>query len=156
MTTPGNITIAGSLVRYLRAGVKRQLSAASEILQVELEETAPDPSTYRAALARFDEARTLLDTIGFTGQDAPVDIEVDLSRWPRILLRSLETEYAREATRLQDAAAHEVELSVREIPALESLVTEIRKKTGGSAKRQQPPLERQWESRQTRRGRGDG
>ena len=121
-----------------------------------LEETAPDPSAYRAALARFDEARTLLDAIGFTGQDAPVDVEVDLSRWPRLLLRSLEAEYDMELTRLQDAAAHGIELPAHDMPALESLLAEIRKKTGGAVRGQHVPLERQPESRRTRRSRGDG
>jgi hypothetical protein len=37
-TPPRNVTIAGTLVRYWRAGVKRQVSAASEILQVEVVE----------------------------------------------------------------------------------------------------------------------
>jgi hypothetical protein len=156
MTTLGNVTIAGSLVRYLRAGVKRQLSAASEILQVELEETAPDPSTYRAALALFDEARTLLDTIGFVDQDAPADVEIDLSHWPQLLLRSLEAEYEMEVTRLQDAVAHGIELPARDMPALELLLAEIRKKTGGAVGGQQLPLERQPESRRARRSRGNG
>jgi hypothetical protein len=156
MTTLGKVTIAGSLVRYLRAGVKLQLSAAAEVLQVELETTAPDLSTYGAALARFDEGRALLDLIGFVDQAAPADVEVDLSRWPQLVLRSLETEYDREAGRLQDAAVHGVELPVRDIPALASLVAEIRKKTGGTLRREQSPLERQPESRRRRRSRGDG
>ncbi len=154
--TPGNVRIAGSLVRYLRAGVKRELSAASEIIQVELDTSAPDLTTYQAALARFDEGRTLLDSIGFADQDAPADIELDLSRWPQLALRSLEAEHDREATRLQHAAADGVELPLRDIPALDSLLAELRKTTGRSLKRQQPPLERQPESRRTRSSRGDG
>jgi hypothetical protein len=156
MTTLGKVTIAGSLVRYLRAGVKRQMNAASEILQVELEETAPDLSTYGAALARFDEGRALLDLIGFVDQDAPADVEVDLSRWPQLLLRSLEAEYEMEVTRLQDAVAHGIGLPARDLPALELLLAEIRKKTGGAVTGQQLPLERRPESRRTRRSRGDG
>jgi hypothetical protein len=156
MMTPSDVTIAGSLVRYLRAGVKLQLSAATEILRVELETTAPDLSTYGAALARFDEGRALLDLIGFTDQDAPADIEVDLYRWPQLVLRSLETEYEGEVTRLQDAVAHGIELPARDMPALESLLAEIRKKTGGAVRGQQLPLERQPESRRRRRSRGDG
>jgi hypothetical protein len=157
MTTPDSVTIAGSLVRYLRAGVKRQLSAASELLLVELNTTAPDLSTYRTALARFDEGRTLLDTIGFAGGPSPADVELDLCRWPQVVLRSLETEYDREVSRLQDAAVHGIELPRSDIPALESLLAEIRKRTGGSGRRQQlARSEAQLESQRTRRSRGDG
>jgi len=45
-------------------------------------------------------SRTLLDTIGVTDEAKPADVEIDLSRWSQLVLRSLETEYNKEASRL--------------------------------------------------------
>jgi hypothetical protein len=124
---PGNVTITANLVPYLRKGVKRELSATLAILAFQVD-TALDPASYYNALARFDDARALFDAVGVTDQPHQRDLELDLDSWPRLLLKALESEYDIEVMQLQDRSAEGFELSLREVPALGSLVADIRKK----------------------------
>lgn len=147
---PGSITIAGPLVRYLRRGVKQELAAIITILQAELDTTL-DPTTYRNALARFDEGRTLFDAIGLTDEPEPADVELDLLRWPRLVLRTLESEYAAEVRRLQDANAEGgFALPLRDVPALGNLVAEIRQQAGESLERRPKSILEQLAKRNVR------
>jgi hypothetical protein len=154
---PGNVTITANLVPYLRRGVKRELSATLAILATQVD-IALDRTTYYNALARFDDARALFDAVGVTDEPEQVDLELDLSRWPRLLLRALESEYDLEVMRLQDRAAEGFDLSLRELPALGNLVADIRKKVGAAPRRRtkQSFLERQLARRGIRKGSGDG
>ena len=83
----GEITIAGKLVRFLRSGVKREFAASLEVLAFEVDKNI-DRETYYGALARFDAARTLLDAIGVSDEPEQPDVELDLGRWPRLVLAS--------------------------------------------------------------------
>lgn len=153
----GNVTIAGKLVRFLRSGVKRELGASVAILQIEVD-TNIDPKTYYDALARFDAARTLLDAIGVSDEPEPQDVELDLGRWPRLVLKALESQHDAELIRLEDAHAGGFDLPTREVPALGCLVADIRKKVDAPPirGRQQSFMERQLARRRVRRSRGDG
>lgn len=73
----GPITIPAELVGYLRLGLQRQLSARVDTLAVALEGRIDEPR-YREALYGFDDARTLLDTIGVGEHDGQDDVELDL------------------------------------------------------------------------------
>lgn len=152
----GDVTIAGKLVRFLRSGVKRELAASVAILAIEVD-TNIDPETYYGALARFDAARTLLDAIGVSDESEPEDVELNLGRWPRLVLKALESEHDAELIRLGDADARGYDLPTRDVPALGCLVASIRKKIGAPPRRaQQSCLERQIARRRSRRSRGDG
>jgi hypothetical protein len=127
---PGQARIPGHLVRYLHKGVKREFGASLVILGIEVE-TIVDPKTYHDALARFDAARTLLETIGLADDPQQPAVELDLGRWGSLILKSLESVHAAELVRLQDAAAADgFDMPPRDIPALGSLVADIRNKTG--------------------------
>jgi hypothetical protein len=150
----GEITIAGKLVRFLRSGVKEELAASLEMLAFEVDKNI-DPETYYGALARFDHARTLLDAIGVADEPGQQDVEVDLGRWPRLVLKALESQHDAQLIRLEDIHARELDPSTRHIPALGCLVASVRKKVGTppSTRRsfpgRQPP-------RRSRRTRGNG
>jgi hypothetical protein len=125
------ITIPANLVRYLRCGVQSQLSARLERLAVALEGRIDAPG-YQRALSDFDAARVLLDSIGVSDGDAQVDLELDLSTSPELVLKALEAQHRCEVARLQDAAAHGVEIHPRDVPELGSLVDEVRRKVSVS------------------------
>lgn len=91
-----------------------------------------DLDCYDRALSCFDAARELLDAVGVLDEPATQqDITLVLGRWPRLILKTLESEYLAELTRLQDAAAEGFELPLRDLPDLGALVAEIRRKVGG-------------------------
>lgn len=132
--SPGSVTITASLVPYLRNGVKREFSATLASLAFQVD-TALDPVTYYTALARFDDVRALFDAVGVTDEPRQHDLELDLGRWPLLLLRALESEYDVEVMRLQDHSAEGLDLALREVPALGSLVADIRKKVDAPSTR---------------------
>jgi hypothetical protein len=147
----GQVTVPGDLVRYLRKGVKREFGASLVILGIEVETTV-DPTTYHDALARFDAARTLLETIGLADDPRQPALELDLGHWGRLILKSLESVHAAELVRLQDAAADGFEVPLRDVPALGSLVADIRSKTGIPSRGRRRRLLPLWE-RKAREGR---
>jgi hypothetical protein len=159
-----SVTIAGKLVRFLRNGVKRELSASVAILATQVgdntldtSDISIDPEVYYCALARFDGARTLLDAIGLSDQPEPPDVELDLERWPRLVLKALETELDTHLIRLEDAHNDGIDLPRRDVPDLECLVVDIRAKIGASPSREheQSSPQKQLARRPTRRSRGD-
>lgn len=150
----GNVTIAGKLVPLLRGGVKRELAANLELLAIQLDTTI-DPAPYYAALARFDAARTLLDAIGVSDDPAQLDVELDLGRWPQLVLTALESQHQAELIRLEQAHADECDLPTRDVPALGRLVEEVRKQVTAPSKRPTSFLDEDL-GRRIRRPRGDG
>lgn len=125
-----SVTIPGPLVPYLRAGVKREIGSRLATLQAEIE-TEFDSETYSAALARLHSATALFDEIGLENESDQPDVEVDLSRWPRLLLKALEGQYRIGVLRdLQEAAAEDIDLPPqRYVVDLGALVSLIRQKT---------------------------
>jgi hypothetical protein len=154
---PDQASIPGNLVRYLRKGVKREYGASLVILGIEVE-TTTDLTTYYSARDRFDAARALLETIGLADDAQQPAVELDLGRWGRLILKSLESVHAAELVRLQDAAADGFDVPPCDIPALGSLVADIRNKMGipprGRRRRLLPLCERK--AREGRRRRSDG
>jgi hypothetical protein len=154
-----SVRIEGKLVRFLRSAVKQELGASAAIIEAQ---TAADthlkPKTYSGALARFDAARTLLEEIGVCDQLDPQDVELDLARWPRLLLKALESQLAQELIRLEDAHTDGIDLPPRDLKALECLVDDIRTKAGAPARHEpeQSRVERQLPRGAPRRNRGDG
>jgi hypothetical protein len=128
------VIVAGHLVRYLRRELKQEQAAVVTILQVEYD-TVLDPETYRSTLERFDEGRSLFDAIGLTDEDKPADLELDLARWPQLVLKTVESVYDAEVRRLQDAAAEDRDLPMGDVPALGNLLAEVREKSGLRARR---------------------
>jgi len=135
--SPVTITVAAPLVPYLRRGVKRELSATLALLAFQVD-TVLDHQTYYDAFARLDQARALFDTVGVLDDPAQGDLDVDLDRWPRLVLRALESEYDAEVRRLQDYAAEGVAqglaISLDELPALGRLVADIRERVGAPSR----------------------
>jgi hypothetical protein len=125
------ITIPAELVRYLRRGVQSQLGARVDTLAVALEGSLDEPR-YREALCGFDAARTLLDTIGVSDREMRADVELDLSASGELVLKALESQHRFEVTRLEDAAAHGVQIPEREVPQLGRLVADVRKRVSVS------------------------
>jgi hypothetical protein len=155
----GSVTIAGRLVRFLRSGVKRELGASAAIIAALIEGDANlKPKTYRGALARFDAARTLLDAIGVSDEREPRDVELDVARCSRLLLKVLESQLDLELVRLEGAHADGIDLPPCELRALGCLVDDIRRRVGEPARpeREQSRLERQLARGPARRSRGDG
>jgi hypothetical protein len=153
----GVVRIAGKLVRFLRSGVKLELGANAEIIAAQ---ATPDThlKTYYRALARFDAARALLKEIGVSDQREPQDVELDLARWPTLLLKALESQLDQELIRLEGAHAEGIDLPPRDLQALGCLVADIRRKVGAPATHEptQSRLERQLARRPPRTNRGDG
>jgi len=103
-----------------------------DTLSVVLEGRIDEPR-YRDALGGFDAARALLDEIGVSDEHAHDDVELDLGgESGELVLKSLETQHRAEVTRLQDAAAHGVQIPEREVPELGRLLTEVRRRVGVS------------------------
>jgi hypothetical protein len=125
------VTIPAELLRYLRLGLQRQLSARVDTLAVALEGRIDEPR-YREALYDFDDARSLLDAIGVGGHDRQDDVELDLSESGELVLKALESQHRFEVTRLEDAAAHGVPIPEREVPQLGRLVADVRKRVSVS------------------------
>lgn len=123
--TAREITIAAPLVHFLRDGVKRELSSAVSVMQVEVD-TVFDPAIWQKALARFDAARTLFDTIGWVDDPEQQDVVLDPDRWSDLLLRALEGEYIIETERIRDAESEGHDLPIRDVPALGRFVEEVR------------------------------
>jgi hypothetical protein len=140
-TSPGNVTVSGSLVRYLRSGVKEEMASAIGILLAELD-TSLTPATFRAALGRFDDSRTLLEMIGFVDEPKPADVQLDLSRCPQLVLKALGSEHSKKIQRVEDAAAAGIEMPTRDISDLESLLAEVRTGLGTVADDRPPDLQR--------------
>jgi hypothetical protein len=109
-------------------------------------------------VAQFTDACALFDFIGLIDDPEQADVALDLGRWPLLVLRSFECERDREVRRLQDAVYEGFELPLRDIPALGTLVADIRAKVGAPPrhKRHQLFLDRQLMQRRLRRRRGDG
>lgn len=159
MTVLTTVTVEKGLVRYLRAGVKHEMGANVLDLQVQLDKKEIEPPIFEAILACFDDSRALFETVGFTEDPSAADLEIDITRWPRLVLRVLETQYAAERMRLDDALADRYPIPERDVPALGELVAEIRRVTGAPRKtrpRYTTFLERQLAKRKNRRQRGDG
>jgi hypothetical protein len=155
----GHVTVARRVVRFLRSGAKRELDASMEIIAAEIAADANlRPEAYYGGLARFDDARALLEVIGVSDQLEPQDVELDLARWPRLVLEALECQLDLELIRLEGAHADGIDLIPRDLRALGCLVADIRGKVGAPAKpeREQGRLERQLALRTPRRRRGDG
>ncbi len=119
--------IDGNLVRYLRKGVLQQMSAALEVIQTEVDQNQIDVRVYGRALARFDEARTLFEIIGFDARTSgDRDIDLDGGYWRPLVIKALENQYTIELSRLDDAAAAGVTLMPRDVLALGKLVEELK------------------------------
>ena len=151
---PASVTVDAKLLPYLRRGVRRELSDTLAILAFQLD-TALDLTTYHDTLAKFDEARALFDAVGVADEPTQIDLELDACRWPRLLLRVLESQYDIEMMRLQDRAAEGFGVPLREMPALRDLVSDVREKVGAPSKGGGKDSMRQL-ARRMRRGRGDG
>jgi hypothetical protein len=115
----------------VRGGLQSQMSARVDTLAVALEGRI-EALRYREALGGFDAARALLDTIGVSDEDAQVDVELDLSASGELILAALESQHRSEVARLQDAAAHGVQIPERDVPELGRLLTEVRRRVGVS------------------------
>src|ERR1700690_2033278 len=137
-------------------------SGSDASMEIVAAETSADanlrPETYYGALARFDDARALLEVIGVSDQLEPQDVELDLTCWPRLALEALECQLDLELIRLEGAHADGIDLIPRDLRALGCLVADIRMKVGAPARpeREQARLERQLARRSPRRRRGDG
>jgi len=155
----GLVTITGKLVRFLRGGAMLELGASAAIIEAQAAADAHlRPKTFYRALARFDAARTLLEEIGVSDQLEPRDVELDLARWPRLLLKALESQLDQELIRLESAHADGIDLPPRDLQALGCLVADVRRKVGAPATHEptRSRLERQLARRPPRRNRGDG
>jgi hypothetical protein len=129
-----NVTIAGQLVRYLRRGVKRELAASLVALAIEVERNV-DPKSYYDALRRFEAANSLLDAIGLSDEPHPPSVELDLGRWPRLILKALEHAHDSEMVRIHDAQAAGINVPAPDTAALSELIAEIRSKVGLATRR---------------------
>ena len=137
MPSVRTFTVPAKVVAYLRSGVKSELAAQLAMLAIELEGRDVDEKKYHVALGRFDAARALFDTIGPVERDAaPQDLEFDLTTSGDLLLKVLTAQHRREVQRLEDAFADGITLSVRDVPALETVRDELRRQLGVRPKRQ--------------------
>jgi hypothetical protein len=144
--TSGSVTIPGPLVSYLRAGLRHEIGSRLASLQAEID-TELDPETYSAALERLQSATELFDRIGLENRPDQPDVDIDLSRWARLLLKALEAQYRLAVLRgLQDTAAEDIHLPPQRcVMELSALVSLLRQKTCDPAPR-----------RPVTRRRGDG
>jgi hypothetical protein len=153
------VPIEGKLVQFLRDGAMEELGASAAIIRAQAAAGAHRKyETYYGALARFDDARTLIDEIGVSDELEPQDVELDLACWPRLVLKALKSQLDQELVRLEGAHAGGIDLPPRDLQALASLVDDIQRKVGAPATREpgQSRLERQLARRPPRRSQGDG
>jgi hypothetical protein len=151
------VPIEGKLVRFLREGAMEELGANASIIKVETAVGAYRKyETYYGALARFDDARTLIDEIGVSDELEPQDVEIDLGRWGELVFKALKSQLARELIRPERAHTDGIDVPPRDLQALASLVDDIGTKVGapGRHERDQSRLERQLARRPLRRSWG--
>lgn len=88
------LTVPAEMVGLLREGLHSEIEAAAHLIApvVEAPGREEHPERYRAPLARLDAARALLDLVGWSTADPPVDVRVDLRPHHRSLLRALRSE----------------------------------------------------------------
>jgi len=156
--TSGTVTVAANLVRHLRAGVKREISASLSVLQVEMDIENTDPAVYKGARGRYESATALFDVIGVADDPDQSDIELALVPWTRELFRALESQLDSERMRLERAEEQGLSLTRKDLPGLAELVEEVRRRTGQPSRgeRDVSYLERQQRRLPRRRQRGDG
>jgi hypothetical protein len=151
--------IEGKLVRFLREGTMEELDASAAIIRAQAAAGAHRKyETYYGALARFDDARTLIDEIGVSDQLEPQDVEIDLGRWGELVFKALKSQLDLGPIRLERAHTGRIDLPPRDLQALTSLVDDIGTKVGAPARheRDQSRLERQLARRPLSRSQGDG
>ena len=132
-----DVTVPANLVPYLRDGAKLELIAVLDVLIEVLNGT--DLRAYRASFAALDEARGLIDAVGFLDNARQPDVELDLDRWPRLVLKVLQHQYRAEVERMQDATSLHLNAPMREIPALRGLITEVCERSGAPRNRESRP-----------------
>jgi hypothetical protein len=139
-TPPTTIRMPAEVVPYLRRGVRQHLADALTTLSVEFGSEDDDPALVRRELARFDDARALLEAIGLADRvQTRADIEI-VSRCPRLVWKVLRAQHRMEVERLEDAAAVGFALPSRGVPALADAAALARKAIDISLHR--PPLPR--------------
>jgi hypothetical protein len=95
-------------------------------LSVETAVDDPDSVLLRRELARFDDARALTDRIGWSDVPDEPDVEVDVSRWPCLILKALQVQHEKETARLADATSAGFTPAPKDVPALGELVAQVR------------------------------
>ncbi len=98
------LVVPAELVGNLRAGLLDVLaSAAEEIATVSI--VIEGRGLLREALERLDAVRALLDVIGWTETDPPVEVRFDLREHWQATLDALENEISASRDRVREAAA---------------------------------------------------
>lgn len=131
--------VAAGLVPYLRGGVLAEFGSAIDLLSEQLERDRVDPQEFEDALRSLDVARAVLDAIGTTPRVAECDGVLDVGEAAFAALEALRLVRRTETWRLQDAAADGILLSLRALPALESLIAVIERTAEHSARRGREP-----------------
>jgi hypothetical protein len=92
----GKLTIPAEHVALARSGLVAEAGSAAEdigaVTELAHRETHEARSRWEAAFAGLDNARSLLDVLGWMSDDEPHDVEVDLRAYRDTLLAALHTQ----------------------------------------------------------------
>jgi hypothetical protein len=113
-------------VRYLRKGARGLMAGPLAALSVQTLAEHGDTALLKRELRRFDEARALIEAIGWTDARDERDFDLDIQRWGQLGLIALRTEHEREVARQQDAQAQGFAPMPKDVPALGTLVACVR------------------------------
>ncbi len=85
------LVIPPDMVSHLRDGLHASIGSAAEAISQVVAQAGRErhPERYREPLDRLDEARALLDLIGWRETGAPTEVRVDLREHRRALLDAL-------------------------------------------------------------------
>jgi hypothetical protein len=142
------LTVPAAMADYLRSGLHSEIGIAAEaIAQVVIEVgREEDPGRYREPLERFDQARALLDQIGWSAAGRAIDVCVDLCEHRQAVLGALRLAMVagdadlEEATRVDAeragrGEAPKREATIRQVRALRRFVSAIESEHGSEGKR---------------------
>ncbi|HEY4896051.1 MAG TPA: hypothetical protein VII01_08170 [Solirubrobacteraceae bacterium] len=109
------LVVPAGMVGHLRDGLQAELgSAGADIEQVTAKAGRERrPESYREPLERLDGARALLDVIGWSATDPPVEVQVDLREHRRALTTAFEVALLVAAQDLEEADAVDAERAKR-------------------------------------------
>lgn len=95
-------------------------------LSIETAVAEPDLLLLDRDLVRFDEARALAEEIGWSDVPEQPDLDLDLARWPNLILSALDVQLKKETARLIDALTAGFKLTWRDATTLSVLVAQVR------------------------------
>lgn len=119
------LTVPAPVVPYLRSGLVSEHGSALDLVMIQHERERIDEAAWNEAHQSMDAARGLLEGIGVAAPEVEVDVKVDLTEAPLLVLDALIAIQGVEVMRVQDAATDGVRPNCQGIAALASFLEAV-------------------------------